>query len=97
MIDLLLPESWMLTLRWLLLLGPVFLALVMVRMRRLSQRAKIAGLFAFLYGVAVVFVTHSFAVWTGLWYYGWDALMVNALPADIILGGAILFGPGLYF
>jgi hypothetical protein len=23
--------------------------------------------------------------------------MLNALPADIIIGGAVLFGPGLYF
>ncbi|WP_106745669.1 methyltransferase family protein [Yoonia maritima] len=97
MINLSLPESWMLALRWLLLLGPVCLALVMVRLRHLTHRAQIAGLFAFLYGVAMVFVTHSFAVWMGWWHYGWDALMVNALPADIILGGAILFGPGLYF
>lgn len=97
MIELSLPESWMLALRWLLLLGPVCLVLSMVRLRHLSQRTQIAGLFAFLYGVAMVFVTHSFAVWMGWWSYGWDALMVNSLPADIILGGAVLFGPGLYF
>lgn len=97
MIDLSLPESWMLALRWLLLLSPVCLVLVMVRVRHLTQRAQIAGLFAFLYGVAMVFVSHSFAVWMGWWRYGWDALMVNDLPVDIILGGALLFGPGLYF
>ncbi len=97
MIDLSLPLSWMLALRWLLLLGPVCLALVMVRVRQFSQSSQIAGLFAFLYGVAMVFVSHSFAVWMGWWHYGWDALMVNALPVDIILGGALLFGPGLYF
>ncbi|MEH6522526.1 MAG: methyltransferase [Sulfitobacter sp.] len=87
----------MLALRWGLLLGPVCLALVMVRLRHLSHRTQVAGLFAFLYGVAMVFVTHSLAVSVGWWSYGWDALMVNNLPADIILGGAILFGPGLYF
>jgi len=97
MIELSLPLSWMLALRWLLLLGPIGLVLIMVRLRGLSQRAQIAGLFAFLYGAAMVFVTHSFAVWMGWWRYGWDALMLNALPADIILGGAVLFGPGLYF
>jgi len=97
MIDLTLPESWMLALRWLLLLGPVCLALVMVRVRHLTHRAQIAGLFAFLYGVAMVFAAHSYAVWMGWWHFGWDALMVNALPVDIILGGALLFGPGLYF
>ena len=78
--------------RWALLLGPVCLVLMMVRLRHLSHRTQIAGLFAFLYGVAMVFVTHSFAIWMGWWSYGWDALMVNALPADIILGGAVLFG-----
>lgn len=97
MIDLSLPEAWMLALRWALLLGPVCLALMMVRLRHLSHRTQVAGLFAFLYGVAMVFITHSIAVWVGWWSYGWDALMVNALPVDIILGGAVLFGPGLYF
>ncbi len=97
MIVLSLPESWMIILRWILLLGPVCLALSMVWLRKLSQKAQIAGLFAFLYGVGMVFVTHSFAVWIGWWSYGWDALMLNSLPADIIIGGAVLFGPGLYF
>lgn len=97
MIALSLPESWIIMLRWVLLLGPVLLTLGIVRIRNLSRRAQIAGLFAFLYGVAMVFVAHSFAVWMGWWHYGWDVLMLNALPADIIIGGAVLFGPGLYF
>ena len=97
MIALSLPEGWMIALRWLLLLGPLVLVIAMVRTRHLSFRAQVAGLFAFLYGVAMVFVSHSFAVWIGWWSYGWDALMLNALPADIIIGGALFFGPGLYF
>lgn len=92
-----LPEAWMIALRWILLLGPVGLVIAVVRLRQLSQRAQIAGLFAFVYGVAMVFVSHSFAVWIGWWHFGWDALMLNGLPVDIIIGGAVLFGPGLYF
>lgn len=45
----------------------------------------------------MILVTHSMAVHFGWWRYGWDALMLNGLPVDIIIGGAILFGPGLYF
>lgn len=97
MIAVSLPESWIIALRWILLLGPIFLVVAMVSLRQLSHRTQIAGLFAFLYGVAIVFVSHSFAVWVGWWHYGWDALMLNALPADIIIGGAVLFGPALYF
>lgn len=97
MIALSLPEFWLIALRWVLLLGPVGLVIAMVRLRDLPHRTQIAGLFAFLYGVAMVFVSHSFAVWVGWWSYGWDALMLNALPVDIIIGGAVLFGPGLYF
>lgn len=97
MIDLSLPEAWLIALRWLLLLGPVLLTVAVARYRNLSQRAQIAGLFAFLYGAAMVFVSHSFAIWVGWWHYGWDALMLAGLPADIMIGGAVLFGPGLYF
>lgn len=96
MIALSLPEAWLIGLRWLLLLGPIVLVVAAVRYRNLSSRAQVAGLFAFLYGAAMVFVSHSFAVWMGWWHYGWDALMLNGLPADIIIGGAVLFGPGLY-
>jgi protein-S-isoprenylcysteine O-methyltransferase Ste14 len=97
MISLSLPEPFMLALRWGLLLGPIALVLVIVRLRNPSQRARIGGLFAFLYGVSMVFVTHSLAIWLGWWTYGWESLMLNGLPADIVIGGAVLFGPGLYF
>ncbi|MEP5758479.1 MAG: methyltransferase, partial [Litoreibacter sp.] len=97
MIEVSLPESWMIALRWVLFLGPIFLTIAMVHLRRLSRRIQVAGLFAFLYGVATVFVSHSFAVWMGWWSYGWEALMLSTLPADIIIGGAVLFGPALYF
>lgn len=97
MISLDLPERLMLALRWLLLIGPICLVLFMAFVRRTSTRAKIGGLFALLYGVPVIFITHSLAVHFGSWRYGWDALMLDGLPVDIIIGGAILFGPGLYF
>lgn len=97
MIDLLLPEPLMLALRWALLLGPVGLVVAMIRYRDLSARAQMGGLFAFLYGVPMIFVTHSIAIHLGWWRYGWDALMINNIPADILIGGAVLFGPGLYF
>ncbi|MBM1556840.1 hypothetical protein JQV19_09300 [Sulfitobacter mediterraneus] len=45
----------------------------------------------------MIFVTHSIALHYGWWRYGWDTLMINNIPADIVIGGAILFGPGLYF
>ena len=97
MIELDLPEPLMLALRWLLLIGPILLVVVMAFVRKTTTREKIGGLFAFLYGVPIILLTHSIAVHFGWWHYGWDALMVDGLPVDIILGGAILFGPGLYF
>ncbi|MGH1575613.1 methyltransferase family protein [Planktotalea sp.] len=97
MINLALPEPLMLALRWALLLGPLALVLFMVRYRELPRRTQVAGLFAFLYGISMVFVTHSIALYFDWWHYGWDALMLNGLPADIMVGGAVLFGPGLYF
>ncbi|WP_428523573.1 methyltransferase family protein [Roseibium sp.] len=87
----------MLALRWLLLLGPICLVLFCAFFRPTSERAKIGGLFAFLYGVPLIFVTHSLAIHFGWWRYGWDTLMLDGIPADILIGGAILFGPGLFF
>ena len=87
----------MLALRWGLLLGPLVMVVAMVGLRNLSKRAQIGGLFAFLYGLAMVFVTHALIIHLDGWQYGWDALMLNGMPADIIIGGAVLFGPALYF
>lgn len=96
MLEFQVPEPLMLALRWLLLIGPIGIVLFFSSVRETSDRAKIGALFAFLYGVPTVFVTHSIALQLGWWRYGWDALMLNGLPADILIGGAILFGPGLY-
>lgn len=97
MLDLDLPQPFILALRWLLLLGPIVLVWYFSFLRETSRRAKVGGLFAFLYGLPVIFVSHSLALELGWWRYGWDALMLNGIPADILIGGAILFGPGLFF
>ncbi len=97
MIALTLPEPLMLALRWALFLGPIALVLALVRLRGLNRRAQIGGLFAFLYGAGMIFVTHQVALHMGWWRYGWDALMLRGMPVDILLGGAVLFGPGLAF
>ena len=97
MIELLLPEPWMWALRWALLLCPLAALLILIRWRPPSHRRQVAGLFAFLYGASMVFVTHALALRMGWWSYGWDALMLEGIPADILIGGAILFGPVLYY
>lgn len=92
----LLPEPLMWLLRWVLLLGPLALLVVLTRWRRPSHRQQVAAFFAFLYGLSAVFMTHTLALKAGWWSYGWNALMLNGIPADILFGGAILFGPVLY-
>ena len=94
--NMLLPEPLMWLLRWVLLLGPLALLVVLTRWRRPSHRQQVAAFFAFLYGLSAVFMTHTLALKAGWWSYGWNALMLNGIPADILFGGAILFGPVLY-
>jgi len=55
----------------------------------------VGALFAFLYGVGTIFITHQMAIKMGWWHYGGDAIMLMGLPVDIWLGGALLFGPVL--
>lgn len=90
------PEPLLWALRWGLLLGPVALVVIMVKLRGIERRGQIGGLFAFLYGLGMVYATHALALQQGWWRYGWDTLMLNGMPADILIGGALLFGPGLY-
>lgn len=90
------PEPLMLVLRWMLLLGPLGLVLFLSIFRETTLRVRIGALFAFLYGVPSIFITHSLAIHMGWWHYGWDALMLGEVPTDIVVGGAILFGPGLF-
>ena len=96
MIEWVLPEPLLWALRWGLLLGPLGLLVLILAVRPVGERAKIGALFALFYGVGLIFVTHQIALWVGWWSYGWDALMLAGFPADILIGGAILFGPVLY-
>lgn len=83
-------------LRWLLLLGPIALVVLALRLKPANRRQQIGALFAFLYGLGTIFIGHQIALWFGWWSYGWDALMLAGLPVDIVIGGAILFGPALF-
>ena len=97
MIDIDLPREWLWALRWALFLGPLAAVLLLGARHRHEPRAIVGGLFAFLYGLAMIFATHQLAIAAGWWRYGGDVLMVMRLPADIWIGGAILFGPVLAF
>src|SRR5688572_10147935 len=96
MIELSLPVPLLWLLRWLLFLGPLAAALGLGWRARRRPRALVGALFAFLYGLGLIFVTHVIAVQAGWWRYGGVTLMLLDLPADVWLGGALLFGPVLY-
>ena len=97
MIDIDLPRELLWALRWALFLGPLAAVLWLGARHRNQPRVIVGGLFAFLYGFAMIFATHQLAIAAGWWRYGGEVLMVMALPADIWIGGAILFGPVLAF
>lgn len=97
MIALALPEPLMWALRWLLFLGPLAAVLALGRRNMGEPRRLVGGLFAFLYGLGLIFATHQLALAAGWWRYGGDVLMVMGMPADIWFGGALLFGPVLFF
>lgn len=96
MIALDLPAPLLWALRWFLFLGPLAAFVILARLVRYDRRALVGCLFAFLYGLGLIFVTHVTAGVMGWWRYGGDALMLQGIPADIWLGGALLFGPVLY-
>jgi protein-S-isoprenylcysteine O-methyltransferase Ste14 len=89
------PEPVLWALRWALFLGPLFAAAWLLR-REASQRRRVGALFATLYGVGTIFVAHQVALAAGWWRYGGDALMLAGMPFDLLLGGALLFGPVLF-
>lgn len=93
-LDLPIPLLW--ALRWLLFLGPLAAFVILAHRVRHDRRTLVGTLFAFLYGLGLIFVTHVVAGAMGWWRYGGDALMLQGIPADIWLGGALLFGPVLY-
>lgn len=97
MIELALPVWLLWLLRWALFLGPLAAVLVLARRHRNDTRALFGGLFAFLYGLGTIFVTHELAAYMGWWRYGGGTLMFRDIPADILIGGALAFGPVLAF
>lgn len=96
MIDIHVPVAFIWLLRWLLFLGPLFAFIFLAWQVRENERTLVGCLFAFLYGIGTIFATHQLAIYMGWWSYGNDALMLMGMPVDILLGGAILFGPVLY-
>lgn len=90
-----LPEPLLWLLRWGLFLGPLLAAAWLVA-READRRRRIGALFAGLYGLGTIYAAHQAALWMGWWRYGGGALMLDGMPADILLGGALLFGPVLY-
>lgn len=95
MIDIEIPVGWIWLLRWMLFLVPLFAVMILGWKKRSSYRTLVGTLFAFLYGVGTIFITHQIAIYFGWWTYGGDVLMLMGLPVDIWLGGALLFGPVL--
>ncbi len=96
MLNISIAEPWLWALRWLLFLVPLAAVIALASKRRDDHRCMVACLFAFLYGAAMIFATHQLAIHAGWWVYGGDTLMLLGIPADILTGGAILFGPVLY-
>lgn len=91
-----LPEPLLWGLRWLLFLGPFAAAVYLGAKIHQDQRTLVGCLFAFLYGLGLIFATHVLAIAIGWWHYGGNVLMMEGVPADIWIGGAFLFGPVLY-
>ncbi len=90
-----LPEPLLWALRWALFLGPLGAAAWLIA-RELDPRRQVGALFAGLYGLGTIFVAHQLAAALGWWRYGGEALMLGGMPAEILLGGALLFGPVLH-
>jgi len=95
MINLDIPVGWIWLLRWMLFLCPIIAIMVLGWLTRDDNRKLVGALFAFLYGLGTIFITHQIAIKFGWWTYGGDALMLMGLPVDVWLGGALLFGPVL--
>jgi protein-S-isoprenylcysteine O-methyltransferase Ste14 len=83
-------------LRHMLFLGPLALCVLLFHQRRDNKRLLVGAVFAFLYGLPLVFVSHMAACQLGLWTYGGTTLHVLGVPADIWFGGTLLWGPVVF-
>lgn len=90
------PAGALFALRCLLFLGPLAAAVLLMARTEGGSRRAVGALFSLLYGLALVFVGHTLAIRFGVWTYGGDTLKLLGFPADIWLGGALLWGPVLF-
>ena len=79
-----------------LLLVPLAASLVLLLRRQHERRVLVGACFAFLYQFGVMFALHVAAIAFGWWRYGGTSLKLLGFPADIWLGGALLWGPVLF-
>jgi len=93
--DPVLPPAALALLRHALFLGPLAAAVILLRRRR-APREAVGALFAFLYGLSLVFLGHVVAIGLGAWSYGGEALKLLGFPADLWFGGALLWGPVVF-
>ena len=85
-----------LALRQGLFLIPLAASLALLLRRHHEHRALVGACFAFLYQFGVMFTLHVIAISLGWWHYGGASLKLLGFPADIWLGGALLWGPVLF-
>ena len=96
MIDAAIPSAILFLLRQALFLVPLAALLLLLRSPPNGPRDHLGALFAFFYAAPLVFVGHVCAIELGLWHYQGHALKVLGFPADIWLGGSLLWGPVLF-
>lgn len=95
MIDIEFPIELIWLLRWSLFLAPLIAIATLCWMNRTDRSKLVGALFAFLYGLGLVFIINQIAIAAGWWRYGGQALMLMGIPADLWIGGTLLFGPVL--
>jgi protein-S-isoprenylcysteine O-methyltransferase Ste14 len=96
-----LSEPWppiaLFALRQALFLIPLALTVLLVSRARGRPRVLVGALFSLLYSLPLVFVGHALAIHFHCWSYGSETLKMLGFPADIWFGGALLWGPALFF
>jgi len=84
------------SLRQAIFIIPFLFAIYLFWRRPIKDRVMVSAFFAFLFQFGLVFSFHLMAVNLGWWSFGGDELKLLGFPADIWIGGAILWGPVLY-